>query len=418
MTAAAPLIIQTRKNVLAVSGKLGIGDYRRVLGAIHTLVRRKGYQDIILDFTSCVGTYAGPVLAIAATAARLRREGVDTDLRIPRTNIRLRNLFLNAGWAHAIDPEHHDRSRFRGYRHVPVINFTSPQEQHKAITTMVDAILCSMTGLDRSDLATIEWSLNEVTDNVLVHADSDVGGFVHLQNFKERKLVEFAVVDPGVGIPTTLREGHPELRFDTDALDRAIREGVTRDSSYGQGNGLFGTFRSAEISGGYLNIHSGYARLDYHDGEIHIRSEQIPFKGTLVVAGLSCSDPKTLGEALRFEGRKYTPSDYIEQHFESERRSELSFEMAKEAASFGSRVAGEPVRTKLRNLMEMNPSSRVVIDFREIPILSSSFADEVFGKLFVNVGPMRFARGLDFINTTETVKGLIDKAILQRAKSG
>jgi len=407
--------LQTRENHIFVAGELRLGDYRRVLAAIHNLTHRLGYQDIVLDFERCSACFAGPILAIGATVARMRREGVDADLLLPKSG-KLRNLFLNAGWAHIIDPAHHDSSHFRGYSHVPAIQYSSAAEQKAAVDNMVDKILCSLDGLDRNDLNAVEWSLNEVTDNVLAHADSPIGGFVSLTNFKARHKVEFTVVDPGVGILTTLKEGHPEIRFDADALDRAISVRVTRDPSYGQGNGLYGTFEIAAQGQGNLHIHSGFARLDYYDGGVHIRSEQIPFNGTLVVASMDCSQPASLGEALRFGGERYDASGYVESRFEVEARPELWFRLAKESSSFGSRDAGTPVRTKLENLVLMHPDRVILVDCRDVPLISSSFADEVFGKLFVALGPVRFTNALELRSMSATVRSLVDKAVLQRAK--
>ncbi len=92
--------------------------------------------------------------------------------------------------------------------------------------------------------------------------------------------------------------------------------------------------------------------------------------------------------------------------------------MSGEAASFGSRVAGEPVRVKLTNLMRMNPGRRVVVDMSDVPLVSSSFADEVFGKLFLTLGPLLFTQALEFRQLSQTSRSLIDKAILQRMTHG
>lgn len=92
-----------------------------------------------------------------------------------------------------------------------------------------------------------------------------------------------------------------------------------------------------------------------------------------------------------------------------------SFLIAKECESTGSRLAGTPVRKKLKNLSDMLEGQRIVIDFDAIPLVSSSFADEVFAKLFVELGAMRFMRSFEFKNVSGTVQALIDKAIEQRA---
>src|SRR3546814_3921186 len=90
--------------------------------------------------------------------------------------------------------------------------------------------LGAIPDLARSDFAALEWSINEITDNVIVHSESPIGGLVQVSTFvRNQKVVEYIVADAGLGIPATLRSGRPEIGTDTDALDRAIREGVTRD---------------------------------------------------------------------------------------------------------------------------------------------------------------------------------------------
>ena len=92
--------------------------------------------------------------------------------------------------------------------------------------------------------------------------------------------------------------------------------------------------------------------------------------------------------------------------------------MRDECESTGNRLAGTPVRNKLRNLLAMLDRKKIVIDFDGVPLLSSSFADEVFAKLFVEMGAMRFMRSFEFKDATTTVQALIDKAIEQRTKEG
>jgi len=109
--------------------------------------------------------------------------------------------------------------------------------------------------------------------------------------------------------------------------------------------------------------------------------------------------------------------DFVELKYEQDGRPELVFEMKTEASSFGSRLAGTPVRNRLMNLLGMCPEQRVVIDFEGIPLISSSFADEVLGKLFAQLGPVTFSQRLELRNIAPTVKQLIDKAVLQRVGS-
>lgn len=409
--------IVTQDNVISINGPLGMTNYCRVLAAMHERTRARGYGDTTLDFSGCKAAFAGPMLALCAQAGRLRAGGVECALELPKDET-LSKLFVNANWANLIDPANHGASRFRGSSQVPAIHFISAEDQSRAVNQIIDTLLSSLSNLSRGDLAAIEWSVNEITDNVINHSESTMGGYVQLSTLKKRNIVEYAVSDAGIGIPNSLRKTFPELTSDTAALDRAIREGVTRDKAIGQGNGLFGSFEICWKSEGYFDAYSGYGRLNLSDNRrMRIREDKIPYQGTLIVAGIDYSKPDVLKDALRFGDKPYTPIDYIETHYESKDGQRVVFVMKNEATSFGSRVAARPVKTKLESLATMCPQQKVFIDFAGIPVISSSFADEVFGKLFVDLGPVNFTQKFEIVNIEETVQGLIDLAIKKRLAS-
>ena len=176
-----PLQVSREGNRIAIAGELGLLEFRRVLATVHDATAKRGFKDLVLDFEHCTAAFAGPMLALAAAAADLRRKGVDTKIVLP-TKPALSRLFFNAGWAHLLDPIAHPESTFRGYTHVPAVRFASASEQKAAVDRMIDAVLCSLPELARGDLAAIEWSLNEITDNVMVHSQSELGGIVQLNN--------------------------------------------------------------------------------------------------------------------------------------------------------------------------------------------------------------------------------------------
>ena len=59
---------------------------------------------------------------------------------------------------------------------------------------------------------------------------------------------------------------------------------------------------------------------------------------------------------------------------------------------------------------------RVVVDFTDVSVISSSFADEVFGRLFLDLGPRAFMSRIVLRNVDPTIDGLIDRAIVQRTR--
>lgn len=406
-------------NTIRFSGALKDSDLHTPLACLHHAVTDNGFKDVVLDFSECTGAFSGSMLALCAEVLRLRTAHVDCSLVLPENPI-LARLFQNTNWAHLLEPRRFDASKFKGYTQVPVFQFSSPSEQNTAVNRIINSILGGIQDIRRSDFAALEWAINELTDNVITHSQSPIGGLVQVSNFRrDRKIVEVTIADAGKGIPQTLRSGGTFAGSDVSALDQAIREGVTRDKSIGQGNGLFGSYQICSHSGGEFRIDAGHGKLHYTAVKgLELRDQKVPVNGTVVVAKIDFTNPDLLQEALRFAGKRHTPVDYIETKYEQGVTNIISFRIADESTSFGSRVGGTPVATKLGNLIRMCPEQPIEIDFDAVPLVSSSFADEVFGKLFVKLGALQFMQRLRFKNVAPTVQALIDKAIAQRVATG
>ena len=409
--------IERIENRVVVTGELR--DFHYFLTLIHTIVEKLVYQEVILDLQKCTSAFQNAMLSVCAQVMAYRKAGVSLDL-IPPADTTLLNLFKNSNWGHYLDPRRFDPSNFRGHTKIPATQYTNPTEQQAAVNRIVNVMLGALPDLERSDFAAFEWAVNELTDNVLVHANSPIGGLVQVSTFsKFQKRVQFVVADAGIGIPTSLRQGRFPITSDTDALDQAIREGVTRDADVGQGNGLFGSYQICSESRGEFLVDSGHARLSYRRSNgLSISSQNIPYKGTLIVATIDFSDPSLLADALKFGGQKYTPIDYVDTKYTQEMSGEIHFKLNEECTSFGSRVSGKPVRVKLMNLTRMSGTSVVRVDFDGVPLVSSSFADEAIAKLFLAMSPVAFMHRIKLSNMHNAVEGIINKAISQRLKVG
>ena len=122
-----------------------------------------------------------------------------------------------------------------------------------------------------------------------------------------------------------------------------------------------------------------------------------------------------LEKAFVFKGKVHEPAiDYIDTHYE-QIGDKILFEVAKEVEGFGSREYGRRARSKIDNIL-VDKHNAITFDFTGVPLISSSFADEVFEKLFVEFGTMEFMRRCSFQAVDSTVMRLIDKAIAQRMK--
>ena len=409
--------IQRIDNRIVVSGELY--DFHGFLAQIHAIVEKLGYQDVILDLEHCSLAFQNAMLSVCAQVMAYRKSGISFEL-IPPTDPTLKNLFKNTNWGYFLDPNRFSPSTFKGHTRIPATQYRTPEEQQAAVNRIVNVMLGAIPELERVDFAAFEWAVNELTDNVLVHANSSVGGFVQVSTFlKNRKRVQFVVADAGIGIPRSLRGGHPDIGSDTEALDRAIREGVTRDAAVGQGNGMFGSYQICSKSEGEFLVDSGWARLHYRPNSgLTIAKQGTPYNGTLVVATIDFSDPKLLEDALSFKGVRYEPIGVVELKYAFNAAGDAHFKLAEESSSFGSRVSGKPIRNKLMNLARMNGQGMVCVDFAGVPLVSSSFADEAFGKLFLALGPVAFMQRIKLHNMMDTVEGLVNKAIAQRMRTG
>ena len=91
-----------------------------------------------------------------------------------------------------------------------------------------------------------------------------------------------------------------------------------------------------------------------------------------------------------------------------------SFKLIDNTKSTGSRDSGLRMRRIIRNLYEMDNTKKISIDMNEVAIMSSSFADELFGKLVKEIGFMRFNQNFTITNVSSTNSNLIERAISQR----
>ncbi len=280
----------------------------------------------------------------------------------------------------------------------------------------MDVVIRNME-LPRDIISGLEWSINELTDNVLNHSLSDIGGFVQATTYPHHRTIAFAVVDGGQGILSSLKEGIPTLRTDAQAIGEAIKAGVTRNPKFGQGNGLAGSLRVTTMTGGSFEITSGLGRLLTTESETmkSQRTEFQNYQGTIIAGQLKIKKDFSVSKALVFNnGKEYKPVDMIEIIYEMDDRNALMLKMKDETTGFGTRHSGEQIRTKIVNLMNAEPTYPLIIDWEGVPVISSSFADEVIGKLFLRLGAMAFASKLRNINMEPLITALLDKAVSQR----
>ena len=414
-TAGRERVVSRSGNRIRFFGGVDAPAHREFLRCLSDGSER-GYEDFVLDFGACERAYLWGMLPVLADVERLRRGRVSVEVVLPKDES-CRRLFQNTNWAHYLDPARYEEAYTetaeagRG-RHVPTHRFTDRATQQALVNASLDILMRNLA-LDRRSLAGLEWSLNEITDNVLNHAESPDGGLVQVHTFAEELKVEIGIADSGQGVLASLRQGHPGLRTDEEALREAMRSGTTRDPRFGQGNGLWGTMSLAKASGGKFEITSGAATLTVSAKVTpYRRDSRRSFKGTFVWADFRPGSGAAFEDVLGVPGSR---ADLIETAYETDNGDALVLRLGRESSGFGTRWAGRELRTKCRNLLDAAPEKPLLLDWEGIALVSSSFADELMGKLFVELTPLVFAARVRSKGMDPLVRGLVDKAILQRA---
>ena len=78
--------------------------------------------------------------------------------------------------------------------------------------------------------------------------------------------------------------------------------------------------------------------------------------------------------------------------------------------SLGSRILGKEVS----NMINFEKEDEIILDFQDVKMVTSSFADEVVGKNCAKFGLHNFFNKVQIVNTSEQIKLILKKAILDR----
>lgn len=139
--------------------------------------------------------------------------------------------------------------------------------------------------IDEKDQMAVLLAITEITQNVLDHANSSVGGFAIAQRAVSRQEFEVAVADAGIGIPASLRKNpdYQDVADDGQAISLALSPGVTASPDGGnRGVGLSAIRSFLRENGGTLMVRSGTGAVE--DGERQVTRRNLPPIGGTVVA--------------------------------------------------------------------------------------------------------------------------------------
>lgn len=292
-----------------------------------------------------------------------------------------------------------------------VYSFSSEEGVHK-IVNMYSLALRQGDELENGVIQGLEWCMNESIDNVLQHSESD-NGFVMAQQNKQNKTFSFCVFDPGIGIFNSLHNSKHAPQTPLSAIEMSMKERITRSEKIGQGNGLWGLSQIIKETNGKLLISSGGARYYYTRG-----NERTVISGdfnlgkehgtTMIDFQLDYSRPIDVARALN----GYEPLDLWIENRENE-KGDIILDIEKEANGTGTRKSAEKMRNIVVNCFKENYTV-INLDFKNVSMLSSSFADELIGKLVAMFGFSNFMEHIVLSNLNSFNASIVNRSVGQR----
>jgi len=253
----------------------------------------------------------------------------------------------------------------------------------------------------------MEWAVNEIIDNIMIHSQTVTPGVVCAQYYPSKKSLQIAITDMGIGIKKAL-ESYSIFNSHSDAIQNALMRGVTRDKSVGQGNWLAGAKEIVKKNGGRFFIWSGNGSYFLDNERIYTRENPSFIKGTHISLDLKTDIPVDLRETFIGE------SDWSYINASAEKISEGGgIKIKDECISTGNRPPAERLRKKLLNIMP-DVEEQIILDFEGIRICSSSFLDELFGRLIKEIGEQSFNKSFTVLNMDSTTKDMANVVINQR----
>lgn len=115
-----------------------------------------------------------------------------------------------------------------------------------------------------------------------------------------------------------------------------------------------------------------------------------------------------IGKALK----SHTPLDLWEDSIETEEGDYL-VDISKMSRGTGTRPAALELRNIVLNLA-INRKGKVILNFDGVGTISSSYADELIGKMIAEYGIMFFIKKIDIVGISKLNSNILERSVKQR----
>jgi anti-sigma regulatory factor (Ser/Thr protein kinase) len=276
----------------------------RLVRNLEPLIRLDEPRRVTLDLGSLVSVSPTALALLTAVAVRLSAEGLleeGSAVVHPRSrltsNYLMRMDFLRHLTGDSALPEPFERRDAVGFR--PCRQFQTVDDYPTVARELTDALVerCITERVARNS---IRIAMDEVTENVVHHAESQIGGFAAAQGWPHRGAFEIGIVDLGIGIRGSLTKNpaYADLDDDVAAIQTALRPRVSSTPERNAGIGLFVTRLLLASNGGTLAVRSGVGAV-YTGVRERTFVREVDFPGTMVALRARTDRPLDINEVYR-----------------------------------------------------------------------------------------------------------------------
>ncbi|MBW4580403.1 MAG: STAS-like domain-containing protein [Tildeniella nuda ZEHNDER 1965/U140] len=402
MPSEIPATVNRNANILTIlslSSPFVIGNFIRAIYQGNEC----GYTDFVLDFSNIEGVYPNVCAPFAGLIEYYKENR--------RFSFTYNNVpdFLSRTKTLAPSVVESDDTHRRFPLNV-VWKFSSAEEVNSLVDAYLDAVSRSAV-CQGGVIQGIEWCLNEIMDNVLQHA-ATTHGYVMGQIHSTSQHMAVCIYDHGQGILNSLRTSMHAPTNAVDAITISLKEGITRDKNIGQGNGMWGLNNIVRSNSGLLNITSGsgFVGIRVHETKTSTTVPYLSSENNCTTVDFQIDFDKGISIANALGG--YEPVNFRIENLEDERNN-VVYKLTEKSSGTGTRQSGVAIRNEIINISNQT-TSVIVLDFNGVSLISSSFADELIGKLVVEYGFIGFTQRFRLSGMNETIQAITNRSVFQR----
>ena len=127
---------------------------------------------------------------------------------------------------------------------------------------------------------------------------------------------------------------------------------------------------------------------------------------------MNYAEDMSLDKALVFRGKPY---ELINLHFEDleDDYGRIIYKITERSEGTGTRDSANRVKNEILNILS-DEQKPITLDFTNVAVISSSFADELIAKLFLSLGLFQFNNLIKLKGLDMSQQNILQRSVLQR----